>query len=45
MSNSPQKNIITHEELVSDKQGFEALSKILLEHTGIFMDPSEKITH
>lgn len=42
MTTSPQKNSLTHEELVSDKVGFELLSKILLERTGIFMDPSEK---
>jgi chemotaxis protein methyltransferase CheR len=42
VATSPQKNNITHEELISDKVGFESLSKILLTRTGIFMDPSEK---
>lgn len=39
---APQQNNLTHDELISDVEGFNGLSKILLERTGIFMDPSEK---
>ncbi len=39
---APQQNNLSHDELISDVEGFNGLSKILLERTGIFMDPSEK---
>ncbi len=42
MSESPQKNNITHEELISDIEGYKSLAKILLERTGIYMDSSDK---
>jgi chemotaxis protein methyltransferase CheR len=42
VSNSEPKITVTHEQLMSDKEGYERLSKILFEKTGIYMDPSEK---
>ncbi|MGY3803875.1 CheR family methyltransferase [Pigmentibacter ruber] len=42
MPKAPQQNNLTFDELISDEAGFNSLSKILLDRTGIFMDPSEK---
>jgi hypothetical protein len=35
VSNSEPKITVTHEQLMSDKEGYERLSKILFEKTGL----------
>lgn len=42
MPNAPQQDTLTHEELISDVEGFNLLAKILFEKAGIFLDSSEK---
>lgn len=42
MADVENKNTISHEELMTDVQGFETLARLLFDHTGIYMDSSEK---
>lgn len=42
MGSSPQKKELTHEQLISDKEGFEYLSKLLHVWSGIYMESNEK---